>query len=195
MSTESRKQKHKENLKTLIIEKAIGIIMEKGYSRFTIRLLAESIDYSPRTIYLYFKNKEDLLHAIIENVFSETVEVMTLASRQNIESADFFRSMINRHIRNALSNPSFYKAVIQGINSSRHMPSESEKRLSELLSHILKKCVKPALKNDTEKSVEILLGSLRSTSVMLINKGPHLGEPEIQNYIELYTDIILRGLT
>lgn len=76
MSIASRKQKEKENMRTLILDAARSIFLEKGYEQTSIRNIAERIDYSPGTIYLYFKEKDEIFHALHEEGFSRLLEQM-----------------------------------------------------------------------------------------------------------------------
>ncbi|HBZ70015.1 MAG TPA: hypothetical protein DEP35_09885 [Deltaproteobacteria bacterium] len=47
-----------------ILEEAIGIVYRHGPRRITMRSLAEKLGYSPGTIYLHFRNKQELLKEI-----------------------------------------------------------------------------------------------------------------------------------
>lgn len=47
-----------------ILDAARELFINEGYEKFTMRKLAQKIGYSPTTIYIYFKGKDDLLLAI-----------------------------------------------------------------------------------------------------------------------------------
>ena len=53
---------HRERIMTA----AEGLFSEKGYVQTTIDDISKASEYSRRTIYAYFENKEDILHHIIE---------------------------------------------------------------------------------------------------------------------------------
>ena len=53
---------HRERIMTA----AEGMFSEKGYVQTTIDDISKASEYSRRTIYAYFENKEDILHHIIE---------------------------------------------------------------------------------------------------------------------------------
>ncbi len=57
MTIATRKQREKEEMRHLILEAAKKIFLTKGYEQASIRNIAEEIEYSPGTIYLYFKEK------------------------------------------------------------------------------------------------------------------------------------------
>ncbi|MEP7259412.1 MAG: TetR/AcrR family transcriptional regulator [Flavitalea sp.] len=76
MSIAERKHRDKENMRTLILDAARKIFLEKGYEQTSIRTIAEAIEYSPGTIYLYFKDKDMLFHELHEEGFARMFEKM-----------------------------------------------------------------------------------------------------------------------
>ena len=60
MTITTRKERQKEELKGKILQAAKELFMEKGFEDTSIRNIAEKIEYSPTTIYLYFKDKDDI---------------------------------------------------------------------------------------------------------------------------------------
>jgi len=76
MTIATRKQREKEEMRQLILEAAKKIFLEKGYEQASIRNIAEVIEYSPGTIYLYFKEKDEIFHELHEQGFRKLVEYM-----------------------------------------------------------------------------------------------------------------------
>jgi AcrR family transcriptional regulator len=64
MGTKERKAKEKVELKDLILQAAKEVFAERGYQNTSIRTIADRIEYSPGTIYLYFKDKDAILHEL-----------------------------------------------------------------------------------------------------------------------------------
>jgi AcrR family transcriptional regulator len=71
MGIKERKQKEREELRTMILEAAKALFISHGVANTSIRNIAEQIEYSPATIYLYFKDKDDILHALHSEGFRE----------------------------------------------------------------------------------------------------------------------------
>jgi AcrR family transcriptional regulator len=69
MNVAVRKHKVKQEMRQLILDAAKTIFLEKGFHRTSLRNIAEQIDYSPGTIYLHFKDKDDIFHALHEEGF------------------------------------------------------------------------------------------------------------------------------
>lgn len=64
MAPKIRTESDKAKARTLILDAARELFVEKGVEAVTMREIAKNIGYSPTTIYLYFKDKESLLHAL-----------------------------------------------------------------------------------------------------------------------------------
>jgi AcrR family transcriptional regulator len=62
MSTQERKAREKDALKSLILKGAKKLFLERGIDQTTIRNIADEIDYSVGTVYVYFKDKNAILH-------------------------------------------------------------------------------------------------------------------------------------
>jgi AcrR family transcriptional regulator len=71
MSIKERKAKEKEALKLLILNGAKKLFVEKGIEQTTIRNIADAIDYSVGTVYVYFKDKNAILHDLHSVGFKE----------------------------------------------------------------------------------------------------------------------------
>lgn len=63
-------------MRRAILEAAKEIFLEKGFYSASIRNIAEKIEYSPGTIYLYFKDKNDIFHALHEEGFTKLLGMM-----------------------------------------------------------------------------------------------------------------------
>lgn len=62
------------SLRQKILEEALVLVAREGAQGITMRALAQRLGYSPATIYLYFRNKEDLLQEIARHAASRLME-------------------------------------------------------------------------------------------------------------------------
>ncbi len=60
MGIQERKEREKERRRQQIIVAAKRVFSEKGFSRATMEDIAQQAELSPGTLYLYFKNKDEL---------------------------------------------------------------------------------------------------------------------------------------
>jgi AcrR family transcriptional regulator len=82
MGISDRKEREKQEMKKLIIDAALRMFVEEGYEKTSIRNIADKIEYSPGTIYLYYKDKDELLYAVQREAFNKLLE----AFQQNATS-------------------------------------------------------------------------------------------------------------
>lgn len=64
MSIASRKEREKAEMRRRILDAAHDIFKQNGYDGLNIRSIAERIEYSPATIYLYYKDKNEIFYAL-----------------------------------------------------------------------------------------------------------------------------------
>ena len=66
MGVQERRAREKEELRQEIVDAARDLFVQEGFDNVSMRKIAEKIEYSPTTIYLYFHDKADLLDYIVE---------------------------------------------------------------------------------------------------------------------------------
>ena len=71
MSIKERKERETAQLRDEILHAALRVFAEQGYDKLSMRKIAALIDYSPTTIYRFFKNKEELLQTIAAVTFGD----------------------------------------------------------------------------------------------------------------------------
>ncbi|MBI4545332.1 MAG: TetR/AcrR family transcriptional regulator [Gemmatimonadetes bacterium] len=76
MGIAERRERERENVRTRIIEAARDIVSEQGLEALSMRGIAERIEYSPATLYLYFRDKEELLRTVVVEGFERLVAGM-----------------------------------------------------------------------------------------------------------------------
>lgn len=109
MGIQEKRSRYKEEFRREILHAARDIFIEVGYEKFSMRKLAEKIDYSPTTIYHYFKNKDDLLLGICEDVAEQFLARMRSirVAQQNPQEA--LREAMLYLIEFAYENPHQYR--------------------------------------------------------------------------------------
>ena len=67
MNTQSRKEQERITRKNEIMEAGLQLFAEKDFHEVTVDEIAERVGLSKGTLYLYFKNKDDLFFSIIQD--------------------------------------------------------------------------------------------------------------------------------
>ncbi len=69
MGITERKERDRQEMRRLILEAAKSLFLSEGFENVSIRRIAEGIEYSPATVYLYFKDKDEILLALHDEGF------------------------------------------------------------------------------------------------------------------------------
>jgi AcrR family transcriptional regulator len=109
MGVRRKRAKYKEELRRDILDAARELFLDKGYEKFSMRKLAEKIDYSPTTIYLYFKDKDDLLFAICEELAEQFFANLNHIKTLQIDPLETLRQALLYLIEFGFDNPNQYK--------------------------------------------------------------------------------------
>jgi len=81
-----------------IIEAAIHVFARKGYFAARVSYIAKKAGVADGTIYLYFRNKEDILVRLFDEVMSEHVVQAREAGRALPSAAERLRAIAERHL-------------------------------------------------------------------------------------------------
>lgn len=73
MGIQERKEREKERRRQQILVAAKRMFSEKGYNRTTMEDIANEAELSPGTLYLYFKNKEELFASLSLRILQYTI--------------------------------------------------------------------------------------------------------------------------
>jgi len=85
--------------KTQILEAATRVFAEKGYHRATTKDVARAAGIAEGTIYLYFKNKSELLIGLLEHLDQETTQSADLAAGLNLSP----RALLTKRLEDDLA--------------------------------------------------------------------------------------------
>ena len=105
-------QKAERDLHRAILDMASHLLVMDGYKRLSMRKIARAIGYSATSIYLHFKGKDALVHALIE----EGMERMYTAFCESAEAhADDplgrFEAICRGYINFGIENPEYYEIM------------------------------------------------------------------------------------
>jgi len=87
----SRKEKERLFKREAIMDAAVIIFAKKGYRDTTLDEIAITSEFGKGTIYNYFKGKEEIYSAIIEDVSKSLYKIIQEADSVSKTSKDFFK--------------------------------------------------------------------------------------------------------
>ena len=200
MGVIEKRAKHKEEFRREILDSAREIFINDGYDGFSMRKLAEKIDYSPTTIYLYFKNKDDLLFAICEdffaNFFAELNHIRSV-SRDPIET---LRQAFLYLVEFGLRNPNQYKLIFftKSVYGTREELVEEESMARNtyfVFKEIVQDCINAGKLREIE--VDVIVDTLSMASHGAVAKSlhcPNFSKERSDIVAHTLGDVLLRGL-
>lgn len=95
-----------------IIDAAVIAIAQNGYHQAQVSKIAKQAGVADGTIYLYFKNKEDILISVFEEKMSLFIENLQAIIKKETSSAEKLKLMIENHLT-VLSNDHHLATVTQ----------------------------------------------------------------------------------
>ncbi len=193
MSSKDRRKREKEELRAKILQEALHIIGEKGVEQLTIRALANRIEYSPRTIYLYFANKQDLLHSLVESGYQRSWDRMS-TPREEATARENLTLQIAGHLRMGMDNPEGYRVVLMLLDEPGFIPGEFQRRVEEMARRDLGSYLSLSDDSALDRIFDLFLASLRGMTLSLIRQIPLLTKEELEKRMALAMQMIFGSL-
>lgn len=106
-----RRAQQKLDLRRTILDAATELFEKEGYERFSLRQVAEAIGYSPTTIYLYFTDKDDLLHHVALEGFRSFGEDLQRAYDGAEGALDRVQAMGLAYLHFGITHPLHYRLM------------------------------------------------------------------------------------
>ena len=109
MGTKERRAREKEQLQRQILAAARELFVNEGYENVSMRKIADKIEYSPTTIYLYFKDKADLLDSVCKETLLDLLNTLELLNRDKSDPVETLRKSGKVYVEFGLKYPQDYK--------------------------------------------------------------------------------------
>ncbi|MCP4746722.1 MAG: TetR/AcrR family transcriptional regulator [Desulfobacteraceae bacterium] len=203
MGIRERKEKAKKELKLRILNAASQMIINDGFENFSVRKLADVIEYSPTTIYLYFKNKADLLIELGKAGDSEYYRrVNNISSKTKKLPVAYLKEIIKIISYLAIENPNIYR-----IRNTRQIAAKKSKILekggmaqvpSRKYSDVFQ-CIKQCVEEGVFEPVDVEIAAISLISaiqgmISMVIENPELPKKRISKIVDSVTEIQIRGL-
>lgn len=112
MSSEERKAWGKTQRENRIIDIAQQVFFEYGYESTTIQEIANAAGYNKRTLYLYFKDKEEIFLAVVLRGLEILHDMLKEAIDQPKEGFSVLRGLGERFFDFSLKHSEFLKLIM-----------------------------------------------------------------------------------
>ncbi len=106
--TVARSDADKSEVREKILAAARRIVLEEGYAALSIRKLAAAVGYAPGTIYLYFKDRDELAIEVCCDGFKDLYEEMKPAAAV-ADPEQRLAALLRAYVAFAVKNPDTYR--------------------------------------------------------------------------------------
>jgi AcrR family transcriptional regulator len=191
----------KEDTIGKIVKEAKALINKDGFTNLSMRKLAKKINYSPTTIYLYFKNKDDLAFYFIEDMFRIIEErISALIYSMKGTALDLLKQGLKTYINTALEHPEQYSMAFQMQlkDKEKYLFKENSHHFKafSLLIWGVKTCIDTGLikKQDAEKTAFFLWSSIHGFVSLQISIPDYSQKYGSDMDIDLFINNLIGGL-
>jgi len=171
----NRLQTDKETLRQEIMDAAREMFVMEGYQSVSMRKIAKKIGYSATTIYLYFKDKNDLLNQLCEETFFRLAHNINAIYHLSDNPLEKLRSGMREYIYFGLKNPSQYTLVFITPLPRDYEPNKvnTGEAAFDTLRQVVNECISANLlkTNNVELVSQTLWAGLHGLTSLLIQHG------------------------
>jgi len=110
VGTTQRREREKSELRGRILDAARNIVRREGFGALTVRKIAESIEYAPGTLYLYFENRDAIARELSFEGFRKLLEAFAPAEAVADPLARL-EAIGRAYVRFGMENPETYRLI------------------------------------------------------------------------------------
>lgn len=144
MGVSERKEREKEELKRKIVRAATDLFRELDYAAVSMRKIAQRIEYSVGTLYLYFKDKDELFLAVQEGAFARAFGYIQQLPETD-DPMERLGGLGERYLRFGMENPDLYRLMFMMEHPMQALKESDSWRsgiqLHNLLTSIVTECI------------------------------------------------------
>jgi AcrR family transcriptional regulator len=203
--SKQRRERERQELRTKIFDAARELFADQGYDAVTLRKVAEAINYSPTTIYLYFEDKESLIREIVSHDFKDYAKEFSVCAKAD----DPWEKLLcagRAYVSWGIAHPYHYRMMFMSLSSGTETklieplddPSihETYALLQSIVREAIKEgCFRPDF-SDEELVVQMLWAGMHGIVSMHIAKGRdvNISWKSVEEVSEAMMNAFMRGL-
>ncbi len=199
MGSKERRRRERERHRQEILDAALAIILEEGFAGLSMRKLADRIEYSPASIYLYFEGREQIARGLREMGFSALLTLME-ESIVDVRGREALHAMANAYVAFGTTRPELYRLIFMSdagfmrVAYAGEETGDAADRAYALLLQVVRGLEgAPKAKKAATALADVVWASLHGiVSLHLASSGLQATPPEAQG--RLSVDLIAKGL-
>ena len=161
-----------QNKVEAIINASIKLVIELGFSQISISKIAKEAKVSPATIYIYFKNKEDLLKTIFLEIKKKTHIASLEGIKEDMTPEESFKSIWSRYMK---YNVDHYEYLIycEGFENTQmaNKIDRSKFKLFKFIDNLLKEGIEKKVIKNTSLPLLVSFSFFPIITLLKLNKS------------------------
>lgn len=190
--SELRRSRHREEARRAILDATEAILLEDGVEQFSIRKLATRCGFTAPTIYHYFRDKDGLIDALLEERFSRLLQRVRRVQLGADQVANM-REHARAFLRFGRGNPAFYQLMMRGERNGKERTVRAAEQAREIMSGPLERLLAEGrlYTDDLAAAQQSLWAVLHGLISLQISNPSH---PWSKNLSDVALDAMLRGI-
>lgn len=194
-----RRDQEKQELREAILKAAGHLFLEHGYENFSLRQVAEQIGYSATTIYLYFKDKNDLLFALCDEGFDQFERQLRKAAASTDDARERLVRLIHAYVKFASENPAYYQLMFmqRGDFLMGHRPGEEAPRMAsfDVAQNVVRQAVDAGVlrAGDVPSYFDAIWGMVHGIVALWIGV-PYFDAVRVERAVDVVVEMVFDGL-
>lgn len=166
-----------KNSKETILNQALKIFGRLGFHKTTMADIANASKRGRRTIYTYFKNKEEVYEAVVEREIDRITHILFQEVETCKTADEKLKKYINNRTRSILELANNYDALKEAFINNYKWVEKIRKKLDEEEKNILSNIIAQGTKErdfytpDTETTLQNLMIIIKGVELSLIKEN------------------------
>lgn len=183
--------------KKRLIEVARELFASKGKKDVTMNDIAELSEKGRRTLYTYFKNKDEVYNAVIEDELMTIINSLAQVSKKDVDPYDKLKEHIITHLvtmkRVVMRNGTLRADFFNNIYEVERVRKKIDKAELELLKNILKEGVETEKFRNMDVDIIsiVILYALKGLEIPYIKQNI---SAEFRNNMDDILEFIIKGI-
>lgn len=203
MNKSTRKERERTARRTDILRAAANIFAEKGFEGSTLEEISEAAEYGKGTIYHYFQNKEEIYSAILDELFSNYLNLVKDVDKETSSLKDFFEILSKGIINYSIENKSAFLLLVQvRLNLMRTCSFKIFEKLNNYHEEILKiyhKRINKAIKNEeivkvNPRALSVLFKGMILSHLNYLMIDQNKEEIDVESEVKFILNILFDGI-
>ncbi|MFN8442184.1 MAG: TetR/AcrR family transcriptional regulator [Caldilineaceae bacterium] len=182
-----------------ILDAATKVFAEKGFARATIKEIARVAGVADGTIYIYFKNKEDLMLGLMHRINQSDQRAEDFAQAATQPAEDFSVAYFRQRMEFMGNQMATFQAILQEVLGNETLRKEYLEKVIEPTMTVAKPYFEALIANRTIRPIEpamtinVITGSV--LGVLLLRMLGYMNvEEQWEELPEVLFEILFKGL-